>query len=249
MSAIRVKHLSKRFGKLTVLKDFSTEIAKGEITAVVGPNGSGKTTLIKCLVGLVQPDSGEIFINDKEVRSDESYRRDIGYMPQVARLPENLKVRELLAMIKDVRGNIEAVDEELISDFALQKEWDKKLGALSGGTRQKVTAVIAFLFNPSILILDEPTAGLDPVASARFKDKLLRERANGKTIVLTSHIVSEIEELAESVVFLLEGEKKFDGKVEAFLAQTGETRLERAIAKIMTNGNLPTAVEVEAMKV
>ncbi len=248
MSAIQIDGLSKRFGKLSVLKNVCVEIPKGEVTAIVGPNGSGKTTLIKCLLGLVKPDSGEIVVNGKKIIGDDAYREGIGYMPQVARLPENLKVKDVIAMVKDLRGTATALDEDLMRDFNLQKEWEKKLGNLSGGTRQKVTAAVAFLFKPNILILDEPTAGLDPIASATLKDKILREKTNGKTLILTSHIVSEIEELAGNVVFLLEGEKKFDGKVEAFLSQTNEIRLERAIAKLMLNGKLSTPIETEAEK-
>jgi Cu-processing system ATP-binding protein len=248
MSAIQIDRLSKRFGKLSVLKNVCVEIPEGEVTAIVGPNGSGKTTLIKCVLGLVKPDSGDVVINGKKINGDDFYRQGIGYMPQIARLPENLNVKDIITMIKDLRGVATNLDEDLMRDFNLQKEWEKKLGNLSGGTRQKVTAAIAFLFKPNILILDEPTAGLDPIASALFKDKILREKANGKTIILTSHIVSEIEELAGSVVFLLEGEKKFDGKVDAFLEQTSESRLERAIAKMMLNGKSSSLIEAEAEK-
>lgn len=248
MSAIQIDRLSKRFGKLSVLKNVCVEIPEGEVTAIVGPNGSGKTTLIKCVLGLVKPDSGDVVINGKKINGDDFYRQGIGYMPQIARLPENLNVKDIIAMIKDLRGVATNLDEDLMRDFNLQKEWEKKLGNLSGGTRQKVTAAIAFLFKPNILILDEPTAGLDPIASALFKDKILREKANGKTIILTSHIVSEIEELAGSIVFLLEGEKKFDGKVDAFLEQTSESRLERAIAKMMLNGKSSSLIEAEAEK-
>ncbi len=246
MSAIQFHSLVKRFGKLVALNGVSAEIAEGEVTAIVGPNGSGKTTLIKCLLGLVKPDSGDVVVNGKKIIGDDFYRADIGYMPQIARLPENLKVKDVIAMVKDLRGVSTNLDEELFRDFNLEKEQEKKLGNLSGGTRQKVTAVIAFLFKPNILILDEPTAGLDPIASGVFKEKVVREKSNGKTIILTSHIVSEIEELADNMIFLLEGEKKFDGKVAAFLAEAKESRLERAIAKMMLNGKATMNLQTEA---
>ena len=240
---MRAEGISKAFGSLQVLDGLDLALRPGRVTAIVGPNGSGKTTLIKCLLGLVRRDGGEIYLNGERVGNSATYRQDIGYMPQIARMPENLTGAELIAMLKDLRGiRDEELDEELVDLFDLEPHLRKPLGTLSGGTRQKVNAVCAFMFRPRLLVLDEATAGLDPVASGILKDKVLRERSFGRTVVITSHIVSELEELADDVAFLLEGRVRFTGSVAQLVAATGQTRLERAIARLMMRGG--AALEV-----
>ncbi len=231
---VEVTGLEKRFGTLRVLRGVDVRVPRGSVTAVVGPNGSGKTTLIKCLLGLVRPDAGRLALDGQVLAGDERYRARIGYMPQGARFPENLSGREVIAMLKDLRGHPEAVDEELIDAFDLDPELDKPIRTLSGGTRQKVNAVAAFLFRPDLVILDEPTAGLDPVASGTLKDKIRREQARGVTFVLTSHVMSELDELAGRVAFLLGGTVRFEGSIAALKARANEANLERAIARMMT---------------
>jgi Cu-processing system ATP-binding protein len=230
---IRVNKLRKRFGRLQVLDDLELEIASGKVTAILGPNGAGKTTLIKSILGLVRPDGGSIEIGGEPLTGGAGYRADIGYMPQVAHYPGNLTVREILEMIRDLRGGAGERDEELIALFDLEGQMEKQFRNLSGGNRQRVSAALAFLFRPSLLFLDEPTAGLDPVASSTLKDKILRERAAGRTIVLTSHVMSEVEELADTVVYLLDGRVYFEEPVKALLERTGEPTLERAMARVM----------------
>ncbi|HLU25240.1 MAG TPA: ABC transporter ATP-binding protein [Longimicrobiales bacterium] len=230
---IRVRGLNKRFGRLQVLRDLDLEIEPSRVTAILGPNGAGKTTLIKSILGLVKPDAGEIRVGGVRVNGDGAYRRDIGYMPQIPRYPENLTVEEILHMIQDLRGQFDDLDTELVDAFDLGPQLRKPFKHLSGGTRQRVSAVIAFLFRPRILFLDEPTAGLDPVASSALKDKILRERAAGRTIVLTSHVMSEVEELADMVVYILDGTVQFEESVTGLLERTGEPNLERAMARMM----------------
>ena len=233
---IKIHNLMKSFGKLQVLDHINIVFEAGKITALVGPNGAGKTTLIKSILGLITPDSGEIFIGDQKLGGEWEYRRKIGYMPQIAHFPENLRVEELLFMIKDLRTPPYELDEALLEEFAVEAELGKPLRTLSGGTRQKINAIIAFLFNPEFLVLDEPTAGLDPISSSKLKDKLFTEREKGKTILLTSHIMSEIEELAEHIIFLLEGKVYFDGSIYELKENAGEFNLERSIARLMTRG-------------
>lgn len=230
---IQIHNLTKSFGPLPVLQGLDLTLAEGRVTALVGPNGAGKTTLIKCILGLTRPDGGHIDIDGHTLNGDWSYRAHVGYMPQLAHFPDNLTGRELIRLVKDLRGNPEAVDETLVRDFDLEAELDKPVRTLSGGTRQKVSAVLAFLFDPQILILDEPTAGLDPVASSRFKDHILEARQRGKTIILTSHIMSEIDELADHLVFLLEGKVWFEGAIKGIKDRMGEERLERAVARLL----------------
>ena len=231
---IRLTQIEKKFGKFEVLKGISLNVEPGKITAIVGPNGSGKTTIIKTILGLVKPDDGDIRINEKSVLGDFLYRKDIGYMPQAASFPENLTVKEVIKMICDLRNVKLSLNEYLINKLNLSSELGKQIKNLSGGNKQKVSALIALMFDPSVIILDEPTAGLDPVTSSHFKEIILDEKKKGKTIILTSHIMSEIEEMADHIIFLLEGKICFDGSILSLLTYKGESKLEKAIANMMT---------------
>jgi Cu-processing system ATP-binding protein len=230
---ISLINCSKKYGSITALNEINLTIPQGSLTFLVGPNASGKTTLIKSLLGLVKPSSGEITIDSTKLNGNFDYRKEIGYVSQIANFPENLTVDETFRMVKDLRNEVKNLDEELISSFQLEISFNKRLKTLSGGTKQKVNVAVAFLFNPKIIILDEPTAGLDPAASSILKDKILKENKNGKTIIFTSHILSEMEELAQNVVFLLEGKIFFNGTINDLILSTGQQNLERAIASIM----------------
>lgn len=231
---IALKNIEKKFGKFHVLKNIFLEIQPGKITAIVGPNGSGKTTIIKSILGLVKPESGDILIDDKSIIGEHLYRKNIGYMPQSASFPENLTVREVIKMIADLRNEEINIESNLIEILNLIPEMNKQIKNLSGGNKQKLSAYIALIFNPSIIILDEPTAGLDPVASSNLKQRILEECSNGKTIILTSHIMTEIEELADNIIFLIDGKIVFDGEVKDLIESSGEHILEKAIANMMT---------------
>lgn len=238
---VRVEGLSKSFGKLSVLKGVSAEFAPGRVTAVIGPNASGKTTLMKSILGLVLPDEGGVTVMGEPVRDNPGARRHIGYLPQEPRFPDNLRVSELFAFVQDLRGERPAGLADLIDLFDLRPHLHKPLRTLSGGTKQKASAVLTFLFEPKVLLLDEPSGGLDPVASSRLKDRILEERDGGATVILTSHVMSELEELTDEVLFLLEGTVRYRGSLPAIREATNERRLERAIAKIMTG-----AVRIDA---
>lgn len=230
---IEIRELKKSFGSLQVLKGVSLSIPRGQATGIVGPNGAGKTTLIKSLLGLSRPDSGEIIINGTTLNGNFEYRRDIGYMPQVARYPENMKVSELFAFIRGLRDQQAVFETDLVERFGLVSELDKMLRNLSGGNRQKVGAALAMMFDPEILFFDEPTAGLDPRASHRFKQRVQQEKERGKTIIITSHIMSELEQLADHVIFMLDGRVRYYGTLENLFIQSNESRLESAIARLM----------------
>jgi Cu-processing system ATP-binding protein len=231
---IEAKNLVKRFGTLTVLKDVSFRFRAGECIALIGPNGCGKTTLIKSILGMAVPDSGSILFNAKDIAGEYAYRGQIGYMPQTGRYPEAATIGQVIAMMKDIRGHASALDESLIKTFDLARLSNKRTGTLSGGTRQKLSAALAFLFNPDVLILDEPTAGLDPVSSEQLKEKIIQEKEKGKLILITSHILSELDELVTEVVYMQEGKLLFHKKMEALQEQTGQVRLSKAIAQIMS---------------
>lgn len=231
---VKIKNLEKKFGDLEVINGINLSIEAGRATAILGPNASGKTTLMKCVLGLVKPDNGEIHVNGKYLNGDWDYKENIGYMPQTARFPDNLTPREIMNFLMDLRGKPKEFDDELIKKFCLESELDKAVRVLSGGTRQKVSAVLSFLFRPDILILDEPTAGLDPVSSRHLKQKIIKEKQAGKTIILTSHIMNEVEELADDVIFILEGKIHFEGSMNHILNESPDTNLEIAIAQILT---------------
>ena len=232
---IEARDLRKRYGRLDVLRGLDLVVRPGRVTAIVGPNSAGKTTFIKSVLGLVRPDAGTLRFDGAPLDAEGRYRSRIGYMPQIARFPENLTGAELVAMIGDLRteGAGRPRDEELLERLGLAAHMDKALRTLSGGTRQKLNAVLAFLFTPDLLVLDEPTSGLDPVASAALKDKVREARDAGRTVIVTSHVLSELEELADDVAFLVEGTVAFAGSAAELASATGEQRLERAIARMM----------------
>ncbi len=230
---ISVKNISKKFGKLQVLKEFNLEFELGNSYALMGPNGSGKTTLIKTILGMVIPDSGDIIVGSQSIKGDVNYRKQIGYMPQIGHYPANMKIGQLFSMMKDMRPEIKEYDLELVEAFGLEQMKEKSMGTLSGGTRQKVSAALAFLFNPEILILDEPTAGLDPIAVEVLKAKIKKEREEGKLILITSHILSDLEELTNRAIYIYEGEVFFSDTIEELKEITGESKFSPAIAKLM----------------
>lgn len=229
---INYKNLHKHFGKLHVLKGINLNLVDEQVVAIIGPNGSGKTTMLKSLLGLVVPDEGEIWVNSQRVQKGWEYRSNIGYMSQISRFPENITIGELFDMMLDIRKEVPDLDRELYNTFKLDSMRNKRLGTLSGGTKQKVSSALAFLFKPQVLILDEPTAGLDPVAVEQIKDKIHKEKKNGKLIIITSHIMSDIEELADTVVYIIEGRIQFCWPVSRVKEKTGELSFSKAMARI-----------------
>ena len=224
-------NVSKKFGKLQALDNVSVTCNKGECIALIGPNGSGKTTLIKSILGMVVCDSGFITFNGNNIQHDWKYRSDIGYMPQIGRYPDNMSIGQLLDMMADMRGGTKLEkDDELIRHFKLTEMLHKRMRTLSGGTRQKVSAALAFMFNPAVLILDEPTAGLDPLASETLKEKIVKEHQAGKLVMITSHILSELDGLVTQVIYMQDGKVRFHQSTEELRIATGEVKLAKAIA-------------------
>ena len=232
---VEINQLEKSFGRLKVLRGVDLKIKHGSVSAILGPNASGKTTIIKSILGMVIPDAGDISVDGKSVANNWSYREMIGYMPQIARFPENLTARELLDMVKDIRGSSSTSEDELIQLFGLEAALGQSLRNLSGGTRQKVNAVIALMFDAPLLIMDEPTSGLDPVSLIKLKDLIVTEKKKGKTILLTTHIMGLVEELADEIIFLLEGRIYFQGTLDELRNNYQEQQVERAIAKMLEN--------------
>lgn len=234
---IQINNLHKKFGKLVVLDGLDLEINSGGIFAILGPNGSGKTTLIKSILGMVIPNAGDIKINEQSVLKKWEYRNQINYLPQIANFPANLSVKELISMVKNLRPK-KANDTDLVELFSLEPFLDKKLGNLSGGTKQKVNIVLTFMFDSELIILDEPTTGLDPIALIHLKELIQKEKSKGKTILITSHIMSFVEEVAGEIVFLLDGEIYFKGSIIDLKKQTNQVDLEHAIANLIAKENV-----------
>lgn len=233
---ILVEQLYKKFGKNQVLENLDLNIQGGGIFAILGPNGSGKTTLIKAILGMVIPNKGTISVLGKSIKNKWKYRQEIEYLPQIAEFPGNLRVRELITMIKDIRQK-PSEENKLIELFGLESFLDKKLANLSGGTKQKVNILLTFMFDSPIIILDEPTNGLDPLAVIRLKALIQEEKLKGKTILLTSHIMQFVEEIADDIVYLLEGKIYFKGSIPELLQKTNQADFEHAIATIANTNN------------
>ncbi len=229
---IEINNVYKKFGKVQVLNKLDLTINTEGIFAILGPNGSGKTTLIKSILGMVLLDKGEIKINGKSVLRQFEYKKEISYLPQIANFPSNNTVSELIKLIKNLRPK-QTREQELIEAFELTPFLDKKLGNLSGGTKQKVNIVLTFMFDNDLFILDEPTTGLDPVSLITLKKIIQQEKLRGKTILITSHIMSFVEEIADEIVFLLDGEIYFKGTKEQLYNITHKNDLEQAIANLL----------------
>lgn len=230
---IEIENISKSFGKLEVLQKINLTCKKGECIALIGPNACGKTTLIKAILGMVIPSEGRIKFNGNTITKDFDYRRHIGYMPQIGRYPDNMKIGQIIDMIKEIRSHKHRLDEDLINSFKLRPLFNKQMRTLSGGTTQKVSAVLAFLFDPDVLILDEPTAGLDPLSSELLKKKIILEKEKGKLILITSHLLSELDELITQIIFMQDGRVNFHKKVEDLRLETGEEKISKAISHIL----------------
>jgi Cu-processing system ATP-binding protein len=206
----------------------------GHSVALIGPNGCGKTTLIKCILGLNVVEDGDILVNNESVKEHYLYRKNIGYMPQIGRYPENMTIAQTIQMIKDTRKVSESeLDTELLEAFELESIFDKKMRTLSGGTTQKVSAVLAFLFNPNIIILDEPTAGLDPLASEILKNKIIKEKNKGKLIIITSHLLSELDDIVSEIVFMNEGKVIVHQSVEELMTERKTEKISESIISIL----------------
>ncbi|WP_347173531.1 ABC transporter ATP-binding protein [Polaribacter uvawellassae] len=231
-----IENLHKKFGKNQVLSGVDLAISEGGIFAVLGPNGSGKTTLIKAVLGMVIPNKGNITVLGENIKKNSEYRHKIDYLPQIANFPSNLRVKELIKMIKDLRKPTNE-DQRLIELFRLESFLDKKLGQLSGGTKQKVNLVLTFMFDSPLIILDEPTTGLDPISLIRLKDLIKAEKAKGKTILITSHIMSFVEEISDEIVFILEGKIYFKGSIQKLKTKTNQPDFEHAIASILSDNH------------
>lgn len=237
MLMISINNLKKNFGKLIALDGVNLNFDINKSYALIGPNGAGKTTLIKSILGLVIISNGEIIVDNEVISKNWKYREKIGYMPQIGRYPDNMTIGQLIEMIKGIRTDVTTYDEDIIKEFRINSIENKKLHTLSGGTRQKVSASLAFLFNAPILILDEPTAGLDPVSVEILIDKINLERKKEKLLLITSHIMSDLDELTSEIVYVYEGKIAYNNSIQNLKNDTNEEKLGKAISNVIKKYN------------
>lgn len=229
---IKIQDLDVSYGKHQVLKNISLYLEEGQCAALIGPNGSGKTTLIKSLLGMVIPARGEITFKGKPI-SGEDARKYIGYMPQISRFPEHMKAKQLLALIKDLRVHQNEYDMEMYELLEVDGFSERPLGVLSEGMKQKVSVALAFLFNPEVLILDEPTASLDPVANEILKQKIMKSVRQGKLILISSHILSDLDEITSRIIYLMNGKIWIDKTLKALQEDTSQVHLNKIISHLL----------------
>ncbi|NND06863.1 MAG: ABC transporter ATP-binding protein [Saprospiraceae bacterium] len=229
---IQVQQLCKSYRTNDVLSNLDIAFQHEGITAILGPNGSGKTTLLKCMLGMVLPDSGDIRINGSSILHKYNYRDQVCHVPQTPHFPENLTGHELIQMVRDLRSGVTR-ENDLIQLFNLKHELDKKMSRLSGGNLQKLNLLLGLLYDCPLIILDEPSTGLDPLSLQNLKAWLLQERDHGKLILFTTHIMSFVEDIADHIIFLLDGTIYFNGQLQELLRHEQEEKLERAIANIL----------------
>ena len=235
---IHIRGLSKQYGKKTVLHQVDAGFSNGKVTVVLGPNGSGKTTLIKSILGLVIPEQGKIVLDGEEIIGKHQYREKIGYLPQITTFPANLKVEELLRFLSTLRKAEAVLRPGLIQDLGISPYLRQKIRTLSGGTLQKVNLVQAFMHDPPYLILDEPTSGLDPLSLLKFKDLIRDAREKGKTIIITTHVLELVEEMADEIIFILEGRVYFQGTLYELNQATGQSDLLHSMARILSKSHV-----------
>jgi Cu-processing system ATP-binding protein len=206
---IDITNLRKSFGKNPVLKGIDVAFDGPGLVFLIGPNASGKTTLFKSILGLVLPQSGTISYNGQELSNQQPHlRHAFGYMPQVTRFPAQMTAQQLIDLTAKVRQFSGQPDVELMEAFGLNRFLNQPIMTLSGGTRQKVMASLAFYFHPEVVILDEPTAGLDPESSTILLNKIFREQAH-KLMIMSTHILYETNRMGKRAVYLKDGELIF----------------------------------------
>lgn len=214
---ISLQHISKQYKGKYALKDFTTELQEG-VYGLLGANGAGKTTLINIFVGILASDNGTVLIDDQDAKVlGKDFLSQIGYMPQYPVFYRDFKVMDFLLYMCALKGIPAELGEKralkLLETVNLLDAKDKKIGTLSGGMRQRVGIVQAMLGDPKILILDEPTAGLDPSERIRFRN-LISQFAQGRTVLLATHIVSDVECIAKEIIILKEGTLITQGTTE-----------------------------------
>ncbi|MDP3964256.1 MAG: ATP-binding cassette domain-containing protein [bacterium] len=240
-TVISVDKFSKRFGRQEVVHDLSFEVRRGEVFAFLGANGSGKTTTVRCLLGLMRPSAGELLIQGR--RYDETIASRIGYLPEERGLYTSSNVLETMTYVGSLKGvaKNEAIQwsERFLERVGLADKAKEKVKRLSSGQQQKIQLGLTLINNPEILILDEPTKGLDPVNRALFMEMLEERRAHGATIMFITHLMDEVEKIADRLIMIHQGRRRLYGEVGEVRRQFGENRIH-----VDFSGTLPEAKDL-----
>ena len=233
-TVLSLRHIGKRYGKVQAVKDFSLEIPRGAIYGFLGPNGAGKTTTIRNIMNIIPPDEGEILFAGQPLTREMLDR--IGYLPEERGLYRKMKCVEQLAFLAELksvpRREARALANEWLERMGLGDWKDKKVDALSKGMQQKVQFAATFLFSPDLVILDEPFSGLDPLNIELLRDTIREQNARGCTIIFSTHMLAEAEQLCDAICLIEGGEKILDGSLE----QVREGFPLRSVKVVFTNG-------------
>lgn len=242
--AAALNQVSKNYGAVQALKNFSLEVRAGELTAVLGPNGAGKTTAIKLLLGLARPTSGRVSVFGGDPTVLETRLR-VGAMLQVGRVPESLRVREHIDLFSSYYSR-RLPTKQTLAVAGIENLRDRKFGDLSGGQKQRVLFALAICGNPDLLFLDEPTVGLDVEARHLLWDEIRQLLTLGKTVVLTTHYLEEADALADRVVVINKGSMIAEGTPQEIKARTAGKKI-RCVTRLSVGvlGALPGVVDVQ----
>lgn len=236
-TVIEVEGLAKSFGKRAAVRGLSLKVRRGEIFGFLGPNGSGKTTSIRMLCGLLTPDAGRGRCLGRDLLTDSrAIRREVGYMTQRFGWYEDLSVRENLefvARMYEVRALAEVVTRT-VAELGLEGRQDQLVGALSGGWKQRLALAACLMHGPRLLLLDEPTAGVDPRARREFWDQIQRLAASGVTVLVSTHYMDEAERCTR-LGYIAFGEMLAEGTAGELLAKFGVEKLEEVFIRVMQN--------------
>ncbi len=227
MEAIRLEQVSKGLGKRDILRDVSFAVETGDVFGFLGPNGAGKTTTIRVILGLFTPDSGRVEVLGRDVQREPEVKRHVGFVLEADGLYDNLTARENLAYYGEIYGMTNIADriDEVLEAVSLFDRADDRVGKYSKGMRQRLALARAVLHDPELLILDEPTAGLDPTGQMEIRELILDMARRGKTVFLSSHNLDEVERICSRIAIIHKGEIKLCGEVEK-LKEAGRRELE-----------------------
>lgn len=232
---LQVSNLKKKYRQITVLSDISFKVSEAECFALLGPNGSGKSTVLKSITGAVRPDSGTVSINKIYNIQSDAYKKQITYMPQLIQLPAHLPVKSVIDLFRKLRPVDEDRFTELMHDLNIEDFFHKPFINLSGGMKQKINILLTFMYRFEIAFLDEPTSSLDPQVSYYLKRLLKKLQNRGKTIVFTSHIMNEVEELADTVAIIDKGKIGDPVNPQNFIRKHNRDSLEDALLSYYRN--------------
>ena len=240
-----IKNLEKSYGKFKALNGLNLEIEKGEIFGFIGPNGAGKSTTMKIVSGLLSPDSGEVYVDGIDaIKNNKALKDKIGYMPDFFGVYDNLRAIEYLEFYASIYGIVGEEARKLSMDLLelvnLQDKWDANVDGLSRGMKQRLCLARCLVHNPELLILDEPASGMDPRARFEMKGILKNLKEMGKTIIVSSHILSELGEICTRIGIIKNGSIVCEGTVEEVMLRASGT----APINITVMENPEKAIEV-----